>query len=325
MPRLLNIRFLISLITLTGLLAGACTGSGTPTTPTPTLGPAVDHSSAPIKIVVSLPVFADMVKEVTGNQAQVTALIPPGADPQTYIPGDAMIQAVAQADIIFYNGLGLERPTEQFINAHRNHAALFVDFAHNVPSPSTTQPVDKPIYAEQVGDDPHLFLDPALVPVYPETVADSMVIKDGQNAVYYNNRDADYKQRLGALKVEIGQTLDKLPAQGKASLITYHNSLIHFARRYGLRVAGTVADNGRDGLAQIIAETHPPALFTETGYDTAVLTQLANTAGIPVCNLDTDSVTDEGTTYIQMMERDANEISRCLGGSTASFTGAPQS
>jgi manganese/iron transport system substrate-binding protein len=315
------------MLALGWLLASSCSGSSSPPTDTPIPAPAVvvDHSAQPFKIVVSLPVFVDMVKEITGDQAQVTALIPPGADPQTYVPGDDMAATVAQANMIFYNGLGLETPTEQFINANRNHAAFFVDFAHNVPSPSTKQPVSKPISAEQAGDDPHLFLDPVLAPVYPETVADSMVIKDGQNAAYYNGRFTAYKQKLVALDAEIKQQIDAIPAPERSLLITHHNSMIHFARRYGLGVAGTVVDNGQSGLAQIIADKHAPAVFTETGYDATVLTQLANTAGISVCNLDTDSIANADTTYIQMMERDVSEISHCLGGSTGSSTGVPQS
>jgi ABC-type Zn2+ transport system substrate-binding protein/surface adhesin len=88
--------------------------------------------------------------------------------------------------------------------------------------------------------------------------------------------------------------------------------MLDFARRYGLSVAGTVADNGEDGLAQIITAQHPPAVFAETGFDVSVLQRLASNASIQVCNLLTDVVEDAGMTYIQMMEHDADEIARCL-------------
>ncbi len=298
------------------LLIVACTGGSSPaktTTPAPTPAPAVDHSANPFKIVVSLPIFADMAREVVGDQAQITTLIPPGADPQTYVPPDDMAQAVADAQVIFYNGNGLEPPTQQFIVAHETHPLLAINFTHNVPSPSTKQPLDKPIYAEQVGDDPHLFLDPQLVTIYPETVAGTMTIEDKQNAAYYNDRFLAYKQQLEALNTYISQKLSSIPAQNRGLLVTYHNSLIWFAKRYGLSVAGTVVDNGANGLTQVLTSQHAPAVFTETGYDTAVLEQMAQTAGVPVCHLETDSIADAGTTYIQMMERDADEIARCLG------------
>ena len=309
-------RLFIPLIAVPCLLIVACTQDASPartSTPSATEAPAVDHSANPFKIVVSLPIFADMAREVVGDQAQITTLIPPGADPHTYVPTDDQAQAVAEAQIIFYNGNGLEPPTQQFIEAHETPPVLSINFTHNVPSPSTQQPLDKPIYAEQIGDDPHLFLDPKLATIYPETVAGTMTIKDGQNAAYYNDRFLAYKQQLDTLNTYISQKLSSIPAQNRGLLVTYHNSLIWFAKRYGLSVAGTVVDNGADGLTQVLTSQHAPAVFTETGYDTAVLEQVAQSAGVPVCHLETDSIADAGTTYIQMMEHDADEIARCLG------------
>jgi YD repeat-containing protein len=169
-----------------------------------------------------------------------------------------------------------------------------------------------PIYAKQVGDDPHLFLDPALISIYPETVADSMVIKDGQNQAYYNARFQAYKKQLDALNTEISQKLANIPAQNRDRLVTYHKALVWFAKREGLGVAGTIAGDGQDGLTQIVAAKHPPGVFTETGYDAAGLTQIANTAGIKVCNLYTDAVADANMTYIKMMEYDIDAIVSCL-------------
>jgi ABC-type Zn uptake system ZnuABC Zn-binding protein ZnuA len=307
-------RLFIPLIAVLCVLIAACTQDAPPartSAPSPTPAPAVDHSASPFKIVVSLPIFADMAREIVGDQAQITTLVPPGADPHTYVPTDDLAQAVKEAQIIFYNGNGLEPPAQQFIEAHETRPLLTINFTHNIPSPGS-QPGSF-IYAEQVGDNPHLFLDPQLATIYPETVAGSMVIKDGQNAAYYNARFQAYKQKLDALDTEISRKLGNIPAQNRGLLVTYHNSLIWFAKHYGLGVAGTVVDNGADGLAQVLTSQHPPAVFTETGYDTAVLKQLAQTAGVPVCHLETDSIAEAGTTYIQMMERNADEIARCLG------------
>jgi len=181
-----------------------------------------------------------------------------------------------------------------------------------VPSPSTKQPVDRPIYAKDVGDDPHLFLDPVLVHVYAETISHSMIIQDGANTSYYDARYQAYKQQMSALNDAIAQKLSGVPAANKTLLVTYHDALIWFAKRYGLAVAGTLQDDGEDGLARKLASLHPPAVFTETGFDTSVLTRLADQAGIKVCNIDTDEIADGGTSYLQMMTNTSDEIARCL-------------
>jgi ABC-type Zn uptake system ZnuABC Zn-binding protein ZnuA len=315
-------RLFVPLLVIACILLAACTEDAkSPRTPTPapTLPPvAVDHSASPFRVVVSLPIFADMVNEIAADQATVTTLIPPGADPHTYVPTDDKAQAVADADIIFYNGNGLEAPTQDFIEAHKVQPVLLINFTHNVPSPSTQQPLDKPIFAEQVGDEPHLFLDPSLAAVYPATIAGSLTIKDGANTVYYEARFQDYRLKILGLQDNMRNTMNAIPPQNKSLIVLYHNSLVHFANRFGLGVAGTFVDSGASGIAQLLAQKKPPAVFTETGYDNSGLEQAARAAGIQVCHLETDSIADAGTTYIEMMERDATELARCLGAPTPS-------
>ena len=285
--------------------------TGAPTAGLP--GPAVDRSDRPLKIVVSLPIFADIAHIMGGNQVQITTLIPPGADPHTYVPGDDKAEAVTAADIIFYNGLNFEGPTQRFIEQHlAPRPPLIIDIVRNVPSPSTQQPVDRPIYAKDVGDDPHLFLDPALAHIYAETISHSMIIVDGANTSYYDSRYLAYKQQISALHDRIGQKIAAIPDANRSLLVTQHNSLVWFAQRYELTVAGTLEDGGEGGLREKLASLRPPAVFTETGFDSGVLTQLASEAGVQVCNIDTDTIADADTGYLAMMESTADEIARCL-------------
>lgn len=264
--------------------------------------------------MVSLPIFADFARTIAGDQAVVTTLIPAGADPHTYVPSEDLGQAVAEANAIFYNGLDLEAPTQRFIEQNlADRPPYVVDFVRNVPSPSTQQPVDRPIYAKDVGDDPHLFLDPVLVPVYPETIQDTMTILDGANASYYHARYKKYQAELFELNDYVTDKLKDTAPNNRLLLVTYHNSLIHFANRYGLGVAGTLRDDGEDGLSQVLTDRRPPALFTEAGFDATVLTQMADQAGISTCELYKDNVPDDSMSYIDMIEYDADTLADCLG------------
>lgn len=112
---------------------------------------------------------------------------------------------------------------------------------------------------------------------------------------------------------EVQNTLNTIPAQNKSLVVLYHNSLVHYANRFGLTVAGTFVESGPEGFAQLLAEKHPPAVFTETGYDNTALEQAAQAAEIPVCQIETDSIAEGQTTYIEMMLSTATELARCLG------------
>ena len=272
--------------------------------------PAIDRSDMPFKIVVSLPIFGEFARLMAGDHAEVTVLIPPGEDPHTYVPDDSLAAKVEEADMVFYNGLGLEPQTQAFIEQHLPDRRQFViDFVRNVPSPTTEQPVDRPIYAKDVGDEPHLFLDPLLATIYPETVSDSLVIKDSGNKGYYLGRYEAYEALLEALDAEIATALAAIEPR---PIVTYHNSLTHFASHFGLTVAGTLADDGEEALEQAIASGEVAAVFTEEGYPEDELREIAEQGGVPVCHLYTDTIEDEERTYLEMMRANAEALVECL-------------
>ncbi|MEO7666079.1 MAG: metal ABC transporter substrate-binding protein, partial [Dehalococcoidia bacterium] len=277
--------------------------------------PAYDWSDEPWSIVVSLPIFADFAREMGGDQVTVTTLIPPGVDPHTYVPPPEAADLIKTADLVFVNGLGLDQPTIDFVQANRPDGPLFmVDFVRNIPSPSTTQPIGgMPIFAKEIGDNPHLYLDPVLVPLYAETVSHSLVIIDGINEPYYDALFANYKQRLKALNEEIATAMGRIPAENR-TLVTEHNSMIHWANRYGLTVEGTLEDDGEDGLREILTTQNLAAVFGEIGLGDGTLQDLASESGTPVCVLATDSIEVAGMAYIKMMETNSAALVSCLGG-----------
>jgi ABC-type Zn uptake system ZnuABC Zn-binding protein ZnuA len=276
--------------------------------------PAYDRSDDPWSIVVSLPIFADFAREMGGDQVSVTVLIPPGSDPHTYVPPPEAADAIKSADMVFVNGLGLDDPTIDFIQANRPDGRLFmVDFVRNIPSPSTQQPIGgMPIFAKEVGDNPHLYLDPVLVPIYAETISHSLVIVDELNEPYYDALFANYKSRLEALQEEIAAEMAALPAESR-SIVTEHDSMIHWANRYGLQVAATLE---RDGEAAVRAAVGggSPAILPEVGFGDGTLQDIADASQSQACEISTDTIADEDTSYIEMMRANASAITRCLDG-----------
>ncbi len=277
--------------------------------------PAYDWSDEPWNVVVSLPIFADFVREMGGDQVAVASLIPPGADPHTFVPDDEAATLVQEADLVLVNGLGLDQPTIDFVQANRPDGRLFmVDFVRNVPSPSTQQPIGGfPIFAKEVGDNPHLYLDPELVSIYAETVSHSMVIIDEINEPYYDALFAAYVERIKALHQHIESDMAAIPAENR-SLVTEHDSMIHWANRYGLTIAGTLAEDGEDAIRSALESGQPNAVFTEVGMGDGALESIASDYNARVCALSTDSIEEEDRPYIEMMESNSAEILSCLGG-----------
>ena len=72
-------------------------------------------SSEPLKIVTSTQIIADWVRQIGGDQVDVTAIVPAGADVHTIELSVADIRAIADADLVVINGAGLESAYEDAI------------------------------------------------------------------------------------------------------------------------------------------------------------------------------------------------------------------
>src|SRR5271155_2996778 len=60
------------------------------------------------KVVASFSILGDFVKNVGGDRVDVTTLVGPDGDVHVYTPAPADARKVAEARLLFINGLGLE-------------------------------------------------------------------------------------------------------------------------------------------------------------------------------------------------------------------------
>lgn len=82
-------------------MAATCAGCG--------LGRGVDPATdGELRVVTTTGILADLVRNVAGDRATVTQMVPDGADPHSYEPGLRTVRDVAYADLAFSNYLLLE-------------------------------------------------------------------------------------------------------------------------------------------------------------------------------------------------------------------------
>ena len=93
LPRLKSVSVLVALT----LALGGCAERGNHT------------SDGQLRIVTTTGILADLVRNVAGNRAYVSQLVPDGADPHSYEPSLRSIRDVAYADLAFSNYLLLEQ------------------------------------------------------------------------------------------------------------------------------------------------------------------------------------------------------------------------
>ncbi|MEX2390957.1 MAG: metal ABC transporter substrate-binding protein [Dehalococcoidia bacterium] len=305
-------RALLSIVAA-GFLVSACSGDDD--------APEIGCEGGVYEVTVTLPMFAEFACGVGGEFVTVKALLPLDADPHSYAPPEADAELVSKAKLVLYAGLELDAPARDFILTHGRGSAQLIAYSKSITSPTAEQPPsDQPrIDAEKAGDNPYLWMDPQLALGYIDTTRDSLEIIDEEHFAEYRAATADYMERITELQNEITNELVAIPGENR-KFVTLHNSMVHFARRFGFEVTGFLTEPGEtasgqdiQGLAAAVQQAAVPAVFTERGYDAAQMQQVADAAGVELCSLYTDRLDTTAKTYIEMMEANLAEIVRCLG------------
>jgi len=269
-----------------------------------------------VRVVTTLPLFADFVREIGGDRVEVTALLPSGSDPHTWEPAPRDVQKIAEADVAFANGLDLEPAAIKVLQANLRDKTELVELA----VASSERPIvgfDTPL------PNPHLWLDPDNAQDYVRTVTDSLVSVDPEGEMYYEQNRERYAGQIGDLTFEVRQGLAPIP-EDKRKLVTTHDAFQYFAYFFGLELVAVVAEGpGQDptpedvaDLARAIRDEAVPAVFVEPqiSAESDILRQAADDAGVQVCTLYSDSLDDKVASYIELMRFNADELARCLGG-----------
>jgi manganese/zinc/iron transport system substrate-binding protein len=209
--------------------------------------------------------IAELAARIGGDSVRVESLMPTGVDPHLFKPSQSDVQRLANARIVFYNGLHLEgKMTEILANMARNRPVVAV--AESIPS---TELREVPGFDGQY--DPHIWFDvglwaKVLTPIEREL---AKLLPDQAHA--FHERAQELRQELIKLDEWVETTLKVLPTQRRV-LITAHDAFGYFGRRYDFDVVGlqgisTVSEAGLqdvERLVQRIVTDRIPAIFVES-------------------------------------------------------------
>ncbi|MCH7698308.1 MAG: zinc ABC transporter substrate-binding protein [Chloroflexi bacterium] len=273
--------------------------------------PDDDQASGEIRVVVSLEIFADMVRNVAGDHADVQALLPSGADTHTYELPPNRVARVARADITFINGLGLEEASEDVIR--NSTSGPVIELADGLPV------LDAGDEDDQSGGNPHLWLNVQLAARYVETIRDALIELDPVGRADYQSNAKAYLDELAVLDEEFVVAVEAIPAENR-KLVTFHDAYPYMAERYGLEVTAVVVPSpGQEPSAQAIADLVRdieglPAVFKEPQFNAEVLELAAEDAGVQVLDLLSDAYVDGVDSYVDLMRFNMNHLLEGLGG-----------
>lgn len=270
-----------------------------------------DGSSEGRTAVATTTQVADLVRQVGGQRVSVDAMLRPDADPHEYEPRPSDVAAVARADLVFRSGGDVDDWLDDVISGAGGDAQV-VTLIDSV---------------RRVGDDPHWWLDPHNGELAIETIRARMSQLDPAGRPTYRRNAARSLARLRDLDRRIAACVARVPP-AKRKIVTTHDALGYFARRYGIDVVGAVipslstqaqASAGDvERLVQQIRAEGVEAVFPESSVNPDIEKAIAREAnaqiGAPLYADSLGPAGSPGATYAGSLAADADALVRGMSG-----------
>ena len=306
------------------------------------------HAKAPIDVVASFSILADMVKTVGADQVNVVSLVP--ADGNSHevelTPQEIKKVSSPEARLLFVNGLGLDSWTDRLLassgfqgkvivasdgvkvrkldeeSGHEAHAHEDEEHDH-AEHEHEHEHEHASGHGHDHGEfDPHAWQDLANGQVYVRNIAQALSQVDPENAPLYERNAQAYIQQMQALDKQVRKAMADIP-EGRRKIVTTHDAFGYFADAYGLEVIAplgisTSAEPSAKAIAEVIRqvrEQQVPAVFLENVKNNKLQDQIAKETGAKVGGMlysDALSSTGEATSYLGMMRSNIRVITEAI-------------
>ena len=228
-----------------------------------------------VTVVATTTQAADLARNVGGDRVEVTSLLAPNADPHDYEVRPRDLQGLVDADLVVRSGGDLDDWLQEAIEGAGSDAPVLSLIDHVRTS----------------GDDPHWWQDPRNALLATAEIERALSAADPANATAYQADARRYEARLRRLDRAVEACIDRIP-QARRKLVTTHDALGYYARRYGIEEIGAVipslSTRGQPSggetaeLVRTIREQDVRAIFAESSVSAKVEQAIAREAGAAV-------------------------------------------
>jgi zinc/manganese transport system substrate-binding protein len=273
-----------------------------------------------LKVIASFSILGDLVKNVGGDRVEVATLVGPNGNAHVYAPSPGDAKKVADAKLVFVNGLGFEGWLERLVKASGTKAPIVI-------ATKGIKPLERGGGHDHDHDhgraDPHAWQSVANAKIYIANIRDALIAADPAGKDAYLGNAAAYLAKLDALEREVREVIAKIPAD-RRRVITSHSAFGYFQNAYGVNFiapqgVSTEAEASAKDVAAIIAQIKKQkaaAVFLENVTDPRLVEQIARETGAKVGGtLYSDALTDDkgdATTYIDLIRHNLRQLASAL-------------
>ncbi len=211
-----------------------------------------------IKVYASFYPLYDFSLKIGGDRVEVVNMVPPGVEPHDWEPGPRLVAGLHAADILVYNGLGLEPWVEKItagigtekpllvnasegivpLSGYRHHHDHGEDCDHHHEEDcdhdhgkDCDHHHEEDCHHDHDLPDPHVWLDPLLALQQGKNILEALISVDPSGEQYYRENFALFKSKIERLDADFRSALAKTT---RREFVVTHLSFAYLAKRYGL-------------------------------------------------------------------------------------------
>jgi zinc/manganese transport system substrate-binding protein len=268
------------------------------------------------KVIASFSILGDLVANIGGDRVTVDTLVGRNDNAHTYNPSPADAKKIADARIVFVNGLGFEGWLDRLIKASGTKAPIVV-------ATTGVKTIERGVESGHGHDhgkvDPHAWQSVTNAKIYATNIRDGLIAIDPDGKATYGSNAAAYVAKLDALEQEVRIGIARIPPD-RRRIITSHTAFGYFEDSYGISFSApqgmsTDAEASAKDVASIIAQVKQQkvaGVFLENVTDPRLIRQIARESGAKVGGvLYSDALTDkkgEAPTYIDLIRHNLKQL-----------------
>lgn len=178
-----------------------------------------------VTVYTSFYALYDFTKKIGGDKINLLNLVPPGTEPHEWEPTPKDIAGLQKADLLIYNGAGMEGWIDKVLGSVKNRKLVAVETSKGL------RLLDNPSH-EGLEYDPHVWLNPLLAKKQMETIKNSLIAVDPANKDYYEKNFAENAEKIDELDQEYRNSAAKFT---RKDIVVAHQAFGYLAAAYGLK------------------------------------------------------------------------------------------
>ncbi len=187
-----------------------------------------DTKNKKIKIYTSIYPLYDFAKKVGKDKVDVTNLVPAGTEPHDWELSTSDLINLEKADMLIYNGAGIENWIDKVINNLDNKNIVYVKTSENLNLKKNNSK-DSSKY------DPHTWLSIKNAKKEMESIKNALSKYDPQNKDYYEKNYKVYAKKFDELDKKYLNTLKSIKNK---NIIVAHEAFGYLCDEYNIKQEG---------------------------------------------------------------------------------------